>query len=45
VILQFVDGGTTTFYVDEDGTVYRYRVGLPAPDPARGASGARVRLG
>ena len=35
VILQLVDGEGATFYVDEDGTVYRYRVGLPAPDPAR----------
>jgi hypothetical protein len=45
VILQLIDGGTTTFYVDDDGTVYRYRVGLPAPDPAHGAQGARVTLG
>jgi signal peptidase I len=45
VILQLTERGTTTFFVDDDGTVYRYRVGLPAPDPARGASDARVTLG
>ena len=42
VILQLTESGMTTFYVDDEGTVYRYRLGPKSPDWAAGATGVNA---